>query len=204
MATSVFTVRGIMKPGGLASAFGGNLAIMDIYAAQKIFGRGRKFDRIDIALEDGVTLERRPREIAARGSGRGSRWIRPVRAANSSKRPRAFTPWRSNITSLFALFIGMFIIYNTFAIAVTQRRSEIGILRALGATRSTDPHHVSRRERGRGTGRHACRRRVRHRHGARHGGLHRHAAGRRLRHRAAGRAISKSIPGAGRGASRWA
>ena len=42
----------------------------------------------------------------------------------------------SNITSMFALFIGMFIIYNTFAIAVTQRRSEIGILRALGATRS--------------------------------------------------------------------
>ena len=41
----VFTVRGIMKPGGLASAFGGDLAIMDIYAAQKFFGRGRKFDR---------------------------------------------------------------------------------------------------------------------------------------------------------------
>jgi putative ABC transport system permease protein len=29
----------------------------------------------------------------------------------------------------------MFIIYNSFAIAVTERRSEIGILRALGATR---------------------------------------------------------------------
>src|SRR5262245_59779918 len=30
-----FTIRGIMKSTGLASAYGGNLAIMDIYAAQK-------------------------------------------------------------------------------------------------------------------------------------------------------------------------
>ena len=39
-----------------------------------------------------------------------------------------------SMTSVFALFIGMFIIYNSFSIAVTQRRGEIGILRALGAT----------------------------------------------------------------------
>src|SRR5262249_12628002 len=36
-----FTIRGVMKSSGLASAFGGNLAIMDVYAAQKVFGRGR-------------------------------------------------------------------------------------------------------------------------------------------------------------------
>src|SRR6185436_18571308 len=39
------------------------------------------------------------------------------------------------ISSLFALIVGMFIIYNSFAIAVTHRRAEIGVLRALGATR---------------------------------------------------------------------
>ncbi len=131
----VFTVRGIMKPGGLASAFGGNLAIMDIYAAQKVFGRGRKFDRIDIALQDGVSLnEARAKLESVLGPG--------LEVAPPSSRSEQFEATShiyslaSNITSVFALFIGMFIIYNTFAIAVTQRRSEIGILRALGATRS--------------------------------------------------------------------
>ena len=47
-----FTVQGIMKSGGLTSAFGGNLGVMDVYAAQKIFGRGRKFDRVDVAVKD--------------------------------------------------------------------------------------------------------------------------------------------------------
>ena len=46
-----FVVRGIMKSSGLASAFGGNLAIMDVYAAQSVFGRGRTIDRIDIGVE---------------------------------------------------------------------------------------------------------------------------------------------------------
>jgi putative ABC transport system permease protein len=52
-----FTVRGIMKSGGLASAFGGNLAVMDIYAAQQMFGRGRQFDRIDLWRSGGARSE---------------------------------------------------------------------------------------------------------------------------------------------------
>jgi len=51
-----FTIRGILRTGGMASAFCGNLAIMDIYAAQKVFGRSRRFDRIDIGLEGGMAL----------------------------------------------------------------------------------------------------------------------------------------------------
>src|SRR6266852_229954 len=55
--TRQFTVRAIMKPGAMASAFGGNLAIMDLYAAQKVFGRGRRFDRIDLAVKEGFIVE---------------------------------------------------------------------------------------------------------------------------------------------------
>ena len=106
------------------SAFGGNLAVMDIYAAQMVFGRGRTFDRIDLALERGRA--RSTRASAAHRAGaraRASRWSRPRRAASSSSRCSASTRLTANITSVFALFIGMFIIYNSFSIAVTQRRA---------------------------------------------------------------------------------
>ena len=130
----VFTVRGVMKPGGLANAFGGDLAVMDIYAAQKMFGRGRRFDRVDIALEDGVSLESAQQKLSAL-LGPGFQVEPPSSRGQQFESTSRLYSVASNVTSLFALFIGMFLIYNTFAIAVTQRRSEIGILRALGATR---------------------------------------------------------------------
>lgn len=130
-----FTVRGIMKSGGLASAFGGNLAVMDIYAVQKIFGRGRKFDRIDVAVKDGDHVEDARTKIES-ALGAGFQVEQPsARGQQFDAMTRAFSI-STDITSAFALFIGMFIIFNTFQIAVTQRRSEIGILRALGATRT--------------------------------------------------------------------
>ena len=87
-----FTVRGIMKPGGLANAFGGDLAIMDIYAAQKMLGRGRKFDRVDLALDDGVTLEQAEAKLRLCW-GLDFKSSRPARAANSLKQRRGFIPW---------------------------------------------------------------------------------------------------------------
>src|SRR6202030_3969118 len=106
----LFTVRGIMKSSGMSSAFGGNLAIMDIYAAQKVFGTGRRFDRIDIGLKDGVALEQGQaslRKLLGPGfevdppSGRGQHFEALMGVYSMTM----------NIASLFALFIGMFIIY---------------------------------------------------------------------------------------------
>jgi putative ABC transport system permease protein len=130
----LFTVRGVMKSGGLTSAFGGNLAVMDVYAAQKVFGRGRKFDRIDLAIKDGANLANAKAKLETL-LGAGFQVQEPsARAQQFDSISRVYT-LTANVTSVFALFIGMFIIYNTFQIAVTQRRAEIGILRALGATR---------------------------------------------------------------------
>jgi putative ABC transport system permease protein len=129
-----FTVRGIMSSPGMTQAFGGNLAVMDIYAAQHEFGRGHRFDRIDVKAKDGVTAERCQAALqAALGPG--------LDVEAPSARGQQFEALLQSystalmVSSLFALIVGLFIIYNSFAIAVTHRRSEIGILRALGATR---------------------------------------------------------------------
>jgi putative ABC transport system permease protein len=129
-----FTVRGIMKSSGLSSAFGGNLAIMDVYAAQRMFGRGRTFDRIDLATKPEATIADAQAELR-RLLGPGFQVDAPSGRGQQFEAMTAAYSMMVSISSVFALFIGMFIIYNSFAIAVAQRRSEIGILRALGATR---------------------------------------------------------------------
>lgn len=130
-----FVVRGIMKADGLASAFGGNLAVMDIYAAQKMFGRGRTFDRIDLAIRTGQTIGGVTGELE-RLLGPGFQVDPPAERGQQFEAMIASFSLMMGASSLFALVIGMFIIYNAFAISVTERRSEIGILRAIGATRA--------------------------------------------------------------------
>jgi len=130
-----FTVRGLLRPAGLAQAFGGSLAVMDIYAAQRVFGKERKFDRIDVTVRRGVAVENCRRALAAAiGSS--------FHVDAPSERRRYFEQVLVNyrrsagFASIFALIVGLFLIQNTLVVAVAQRRGEIGILRALGATKS--------------------------------------------------------------------
>ena len=93
----------------------------------------------------------------------------------------------------------MFIIYNSFAIAVSERRSEIGILRALGATRPADSLAVSGRERGYRPPRIDRRPCVRRADRARDRGVHRRADQRRVWRRATCRRARDQSLGARRG-----
>jgi putative ABC transport system permease protein len=130
-----FTVRGTLAARGPARAFGGDLLLMDVYAAQIAFERGRRFDRIDVVAAPGVTpgvLQQRLEQ-----SLKGKLPIaRPERRSEDAERIVAGFKLGLSLASFVAIFVGAFIVYNALAIAVAQRRREIGILRALGTRRS--------------------------------------------------------------------
>src|SRR5262249_26099864 len=45
--------------------------------------------------------------------------------------------WNLKLLSYVALIVGAFLIYNTISVSIVRRRAEIGIVRALGASRAS-------------------------------------------------------------------
>jgi putative ABC transport system permease protein len=131
----LFTVRGLLRPAGVAQAFGGSLAVMDIYAAQRVFGKERQFDRIDITARRGIAVDDCRRALAA-ALGAGFHVDAPTERRRYFEQVLINYRQSAGFASIFALIVGLFLIQNTLVVAVAQRRREIGILRALGATRS--------------------------------------------------------------------
>jgi putative ABC transport system permease protein len=135
LGNKIFTVRGIMAPKGMARAFGGNVGVMDIYSAQFVFSRGRTFDRVDIALDEGLRLDDGIARIQAR-LGAGYKIEPPLRRGKQTESLMEAYSGALFFSSAIALTVGLFLIFNAFSVSVTQRRGQIGILRALGVTRA--------------------------------------------------------------------
>ena len=131
-----FTVRGLIKPEGPATAFGGNIAVMDLYAAQYVFARGRLFDRVDVLLDPGIAIDEGARRLA-KALGPGYTAEPPARRGAEMEMLIMNFGRTLTLGSWQAMFIAVFLIFNVFAVAATRRRREIGILRSLGVPRGT-------------------------------------------------------------------
>jgi putative ABC transport system permease protein len=103
------------------------LILMDIAQAQRLFLLPGKVDRVDLILTD--------------DAGFRSRWANGLRIQSGRQRERTMSDmlraFRLNLQalSLLALFVGIFLVYNTAMFAVVSRRKDAGILRSLGASR---------------------------------------------------------------------
>lgn len=130
-----FRVRGLLEPEGPAKALGGSIAIMDVYAAQMAFGKEGRIDRIDISLQPGIDIETVKKNLEAAVPA-GYRVDTPEGRTKQVEVLLSTFQRNINLVSYIAVFVGMYLIYNAVAIAVVHRRKEIGILRALGASRT--------------------------------------------------------------------
>lgn len=128
-------VRGILTPEGAAKAYGGRVAIMDIDGARVMFGRENLTDRIDVVPKDGVS-EKDLAEALEKAVGPGLRVERPETQAKTFERMVASQQVLLSMTSTLALVIAIFLIANTMAVSVAERRKDIGVVRAVGGSRA--------------------------------------------------------------------
>jgi putative ABC transport system permease protein len=124
-----YTVRGVMNSSGSSS-----FVLMDLATAQRALDRTGRVDRILLTVPATPSLEQWEQRLG------------PVLPAGVQLRPQgsetdanrrmlsAFR-WNLRILSYVALVVGAFLIFNTISVSVVRRRPEIGIVRALGASR---------------------------------------------------------------------
>ncbi|HPI41079.1 MAG TPA: ABC transporter permease, partial [Pseudobdellovibrionaceae bacterium] len=131
-----FTVRGLLKPTGAAKAYGGAFALMDITGAQFAFGKQGLVDRIDVICEEDQDIDQVLSRIKERIDKGFDVERSQARNQQTENMIRSFQSFISLVGSM-AWFIGLFFIFNSIYISVAQRRTEIGILRGIGADRRT-------------------------------------------------------------------
>src|SRR6266436_5244243 len=125
-----YTVRGVYPDSnGNESAI-----VMDIAAAQFACTRYGRVDRILLKVPRTPGLEewtRRFRAVLPAGVE-----VRPQGTGTTgNRRMLAAFRWNLRLLSYISLVVGAFLIYNTISVSVVRRRPEIGIVRALGASR---------------------------------------------------------------------
>jgi putative ABC transport system permease protein len=132
-----YTLAGIARFGSGVPLAGASLAEFTLPEAQRITGKQGEFDEIAVEAAEGVSPEElrdRLREVLP-----GSVEVRTGEEiasddADDLKEGFGFLTTALLVFAGITVFVGAFLIFNTFSITVAQRTREFGMLRTLGAS----------------------------------------------------------------------
>ncbi|MCQ4206834.1 ABC transporter permease [Streptomyces longispororuber] len=133
------TVTGIFTTDDGNVAAGGSLALFDTATAQQLFHKQGAYDEIDVTAAAGTSQEQLKRNLdkalgtAAVDTDTGKQLADDQAEMISSSMSSMKTMLL--VFAGIALFVGIFIIANTFTMLVAQRTKELALLRAVGASR---------------------------------------------------------------------
>ena len=128
------TVVGILPP---RTVPGNEEVLVTLAQAQTMTGQAGQINTIEVALTS-LDETLRGETITAIESALGSEYqIGAVQSGSEMFASLKLAQAAFNMFGVLALFMGGFIIFNTFRTVVAERRRDIGMLRALGAKGST-------------------------------------------------------------------
>jgi putative ABC transport system permease protein len=139
--TRTFEVSGVARFAGVDSLGGATMAIFTPTAAQQLFDKQGKWDQISLAAKPGVSESQLV--AALKDAHLPSDVPLDIKTATQNTKDNvnqigtvlSFLTYALLAFGAIALFVGAFIIFNTFSITVAQRTRELALMRALGGTR---------------------------------------------------------------------
>ena len=134
-----YRIVGIIRIQGVDSLGGSPVTMLTLPEAQRITGKVGKLDEVDATVKKGEDSAAIKRELASELGPNVHVRTGKEEAASQSEDIRDNLGFLKTALLAFAgisLFVGAFIIFNTFSITVAQRAREFGLLRVLGASRA--------------------------------------------------------------------
>jgi putative ABC transport system permease protein len=132
-----YRLVGLTKLGN-ASFGGASIAQLILPEAQLITNKRGRFDQISVAAKRGVsdeTLKRRIERVMPPSARVETAKENADRGSEEIHDSLGFLQTILLVFGFVAVFVGAFLIFNTFSITVAQRVTEFGLLRTLGASR---------------------------------------------------------------------
>jgi putative ABC transport system permease protein len=133
-----FTLVAIVGFGETDSLLGATMAGFDLPTAQRALGKSGVVDEVDVKATDGVSA----RELRSRIAGELPDGVEAMTgeqvASDGTAAVRDSLGIFTTVLLVFAgvsVVVGSFVVWNTFNVLVAQRRREVALLRAVGATR---------------------------------------------------------------------
>ncbi|MCU1595039.1 MAG: hypothetical protein JWO12_2431 [Frankiales bacterium] len=133
------TITGTFGLGKNDSLGGASIVAFDQVTAERLLGRPGEYDALRIAAVDGTSIPDLRRRLTQVLPGSVEIASGAQIAAETSSAVKTGLSFFNTFLLVFAgvaLFVGAFLIFNTFTILVAQRQRELAVLRALGASRT--------------------------------------------------------------------
>jgi putative ABC transport system permease protein len=130
-------VVGIAGYGQGDSLGGATWALFDLPTAQRVLGREGELDSVSVVGDPNVSavdLQRRISDVLPKGAEAVTAATVTSEAQDQIATGLGFLRTAFLVFAFVALFVGAFIIFNTFSIILAQRTRELALFRALGAS----------------------------------------------------------------------